>query len=149
MRGQYKALIWAVLIALSAPLTQVTAEPGDIIISREVQPRTATRAPMVPDPNPLVSNPGAITHRVTTGELSDADFAAVATGAALSNTSAGSVLGGASTSTEPMQPQHMPGVASDHRAGNGGSSGASSNLSGQLNNRIQQGLRPLQQLGGQ
>jgi hypothetical protein len=68
-------------VGLASP---ALAAGGDIIILREVQPRSATREPLIPDPNPHVVNPkpNAIIDRALRGmvmppELSDSDFAAV------------------------------------------------------------------------
>src|SRR5690554_5614041 len=45
------------LIICVATQLQAHAAGGDIIISREVQPRAAARQELVPDPTPLVANP--------------------------------------------------------------------------------------------
>lgn len=135
-------------------LTQLQAQAGggDIIISREVQPRAATRQALVPDPNALVANPNhsaRIRHAVGAGgmstEVSDGEFAGVTTGVHLGSgvqvfTPAGDTAGGA-----PMHGHDGQGVAS--RAGGTGGLGATGRIGSTVNRSVQQGLRPLQNLG--
>jgi hypothetical protein len=145
MRRFQTLMLCAVCAIVATPFSQVSAEKGDIIISRDVQPRTATRAPLVPDPNPLVSNPGAIA-RDAAMELSDSDFAAIATGATLRNNANSPAV--VPAQFDRVQQQQMPGAATGQRAG--GTGGSNSNaISNRVGSSLQQGLRPLQQLGGQ
>lgn len=116
------------------------AGDGDVILTRTVQPRVATRAPLVPDPNPVKVNvsPARQIERQT-GELSDADFANVSgsLGAQerMFNLDNSGVLNNG-------QLRHS-GTSAGHSAG-----ASSSGLGGQINRTVQQGLSPLQNLGG-
>lgn len=126
--------IAGLLCALQA---SAQAAEGDVIISREVQPRVATRAALVPDPNPLSVNPGRSVVDAT-AELADGDFANVSSGLALPQQLLGNSLG--HQVQTPLQ-QSMPGLGAAH----GGSSG--NGVAAQVNRSVQQGLRPLQMLG--
>jgi len=135
--------LWMVILSIVAPLTVSAAERGDIIISRDVQPRSATRQPIVPDPNPRVSNPGAVVKYSTTNELSDADFASMSTGMALPERVVHNHLNGNSSLMGTPSHQSVPGINASH-----GGSGAAGGVAGQVNRSLQQGLRPLQAIGG-
>ncbi|MDP2245442.1 hypothetical protein [Pseudomonas sp.] len=137
------AFSWMVILIVVAPLTVSAAERGDIIISRDVQPRSATRQPMMPDPNPRVSNPGAVVKYSTTNELSDADFASMSTGMALPERIVHNHLNGNSSLMGAPTHQSVPGINASHGGG-----GAAGGVAGQVNRGIQQGLRPLQIIGG-
>nr|WP_288357544.1 hypothetical protein [uncultured Pseudomonas sp.] len=126
------------ILALACVLqASVQAADGDVIITRDVQPRVATRAALVPDPNPLSVNPGRSVVD-TTAELADGDFANVSSGLALPAQLLGNSLG--HQVQAPLQ-QSMPGLGASH-SGSGGNGVAS-----QVNRSVQQGLRPLQMLG--
>lgn len=120
----------------------VPAEGGDIIISREVQPRSATRSPLTADPNPTSINPGALTLRNApdSRELSDGEFASISSGSTLS------------IPLRSLQPQTDSTSAQLQRlptstAISGGAGGG--RMEGSISRSIDQGLRPLQRLGGQ
>ncbi|MBT8768916.1 hypothetical protein J7302_22680 [Pseudomonas sp. DB1] len=133
---------FALLLVFAVPFQTSLAADGDVIIQRDVQSRTATRAPLVPDPNPRVVNPGAITSS-TTVEMTDGDFANVSTGMALPDrTIQAQVVNNPAMSGNPGH-QSLPGVGATHTGG-----GAGRSISSQVNQSIQQGLRPLQSLGG-
>ncbi|MBM7061995.1 hypothetical protein JQX08_14885 [Pseudomonas sp. UL073] len=150
---------WALLSVLTADLSAVQAADGDIVLFREVQPRTATRQPLVPDPNPRVVNPQTMTEgpvkqgtqttnivtRSMGNELSDSDFADVSSGSglAIQRSTAGQAVGSTLLST-PNAQQGMPTSSASHQGG-----GANNAIAGQVNRSIQQGMRPLQMLGGQ
>lgn len=140
-RYSSKVLLVCTAVALSAPLAM--AEPGQIIITRDVQPRSATRPAVVPDPNPKTVNPGAITTGAMV-ELSDGDFASVSTGSVLPGLVVGSPQTDDQLQIERMPSQNFPGMSVVH----GGARGADGGISGQVNRPLQQGLRPLQQFGG-
>lgn len=142
----------ACLMAGFALASSVLAADGDIIIMREVQPRNATRAPLVPDPNPQVINPkpNAVIDRAlggmaTPGELSDGDFAAVTGGH-------GMPQHGLSSPHQLASERHLQpsggaaALPSSPAAGHSG--GALGGVAGQINRGLQQGLRPLQGLNG-
>lgn len=144
-------LAWVMsAVGLASP---ALAAGGDIIILREVQPRSATREPLIPDPNPHVVNPhvvnpkpNAIIDRALRGmvmppELSDSDFAAV-TG------SYGLPQQGVSTPRELAVERHFKSksdagpLPSSPAAGYAGS--GLGGVAGQINRSLQHGLRPLQ-----
>lgn len=116
----------------------VQAAEGDVIISREVQPRIATRAALAPDPNPLSVNPGRSVVNAT-AELGDSDFASVSSGLALPQQLLGNTLG--NHLQAPLQ-SSVPGLSASHSGGGGGAG-----VAAQVNRSVQQGLRPLQMLG--
>lgn len=131
---------------------QAHAAGGDIIISREVQPRSATRQELIPDPNPNLVNPNRSmeinrTLRSESGplEISDSDFANVTSGTSLGN---GLQI---FTPSPDQAGTHMPGRAgmgiSGGGAGGGAVGGATGRIGGDVNRSVQQGLRPLQNLG--
>ncbi|MFA5678823.1 MAG: hypothetical protein WC953_10530 [Pseudomonas sp.] len=131
---------------------QAQAADGDIIISREVQPRAAARQELVPDPNPQVANPdhSARVNRAVQGarlsELSVSDFAGVSSGSSLAN--------GLHIFAQPVQPGSQApgrgGVGVMGSAGNaaGRATGGVSRVGGSVNRSVSQGLRPLQNLQG-
>ncbi|MBX9756316.1 MAG: hypothetical protein K2X80_16275 [Pseudomonadaceae bacterium] len=131
------------------PIELPQAAPGDVIISRQVQSRVATRPTQVPDPHPRVVN-ASPTHYTPVsnlgaasldGELSDHEFAQVSSGRALPTqlqNNQATTLGGANQTNH----NSLQGSAATH-------GGAGSRLGGQVNRSLQQGLRPLQMLGGQ
>ena len=142
----YRSLMLAALVlATQGAATGSLAADGVIVISREVQPRMATRAPMIPDPNPRTvnANPSSTVQRaVNSYELNDVDFAGVTSGASLHRQILPSThLPGLSGSSQ-SSAQGLPGM----RAGHGG--GAGSSVSNQINRSLQQGLAPLKILTG-
>lgn len=128
------------LLSLLCQAIPSFAGDGDVILTRTVQPRVATRAPLVPDPNPVKVNvsPASQIERQT-GELSDADFANVS--GSLGNQGRMFNLDNSGVLNS-SQLRHS-GTSSGHRAGT-----ATSGLGGQINRTVQQGLSPLQNLGG-
>jgi len=131
----FNCCAWAMVCGLQAGVLQ--AAEGDVIISREVQPRVATRAALVPDPNPRSVNPGRSVVDAT-AELGDSDFAKVSSGLALPQQLLGGPLG--NQLQAPLQ-QSLPGLGAGHGAGGG------NGVAAQVNRSVQQGLRPLQMLG--
>ncbi len=125
-----------------------TAANGDIIISRDVQPRSATRQALMPDPNPQLVNPkpnnainmGLRGNRAA-GELNDSEFAAVHSGTQLTS----QLLGNQTPLA--LQPSvgaaQQAGFTGPNPIGHSGNS-ALGNVNGQVNRSVQQGLRPLQ-----
>ncbi|MFT6429110.1 MAG: hypothetical protein ACJAXR_001085 [Halopseudomonas sp.] len=137
------SLLTIVLVALPA-----SAANGDIIISRDVQPRAATRQALVPDPNPQLVNPQpnnainiGLRENRAVGELNDSEFAAVHSGTQLPSQLLGNQMPLA------LQPSadaaRQAGVAGHNPVGHSGN-GALGNVGGQVNRSVQQGLRPLQ-----
>ena len=118
----------------------VQADNGIIIIKRDVQPRMATRAPMMPDPNPTTANANPSKHILSqTNELSDGDFASVASGAGISRlvTQNTNNLGG--NISNQTQLSNLP-------AGRSGNSG--NGIANMVNSSVQQGLGALKVITG-
>lgn len=158
MGAYISSLIPQLLVCLSGGILcvltqfQAHAAGGDIIISREVQPRSAMRQEPVPDPNPLVVNPNhaeRINNTLKSGqaplEMSDKDFASVTSGTSLGN---GLQI---FTPSPDQAGTHMPGRAglgvSGTTAAGRSVGGATGRIGGDVNRSVQQGLRPLQSLG--
>ncbi|MBV2133016.1 hypothetical protein KRX52_09400 [Pseudomonas sp. MAP12] len=133
-----------VLSGLGAAIPTYSAD-GIIVITRDVQPRVATRPALIPDPDPRTvnANPSSTVIRATNSyELTDADFAGITSGSSLQHQMLpNGQLPGLSHSSQ-VSSQGLPGM----RAGQGG--GAGSNVSNQINRSLQQGLAPLKILTG-
>ncbi len=146
-----KTLTFSAAIVLSGlSATTIDAADGDIIISRDVQLRSATRQPLVPDPSPRVVNPRqdellqrSLESGLATVELSDKDFGQVTSGVTfITSKSAISSIG---------QTVNRSAGATHHAVGGvsrvGHSGGSAGRAGSQVGRSIQQGLRPLQLLG--
>ncbi|EJN40426.1 hypothetical protein D3C76_1102880 [compost metagenome] len=118
----------------------VQAENGIIVITRDVQPRIATRAPLAPDPYPTTANanPSAYVLKQT-NELSDGDFANITSGTGISSLitqQTNNVGGNISNQTQ------LPNLAAGRGTGSG------NGISNMVNSSVQRGLAPLQILTG-
>lgn len=158
MSTSISSLIPHLLVCLSGGILcvftqfQAHAAGGDIIISRDVQPRSATRQELVPDPHPRRVNPNRaarINSTLKSGqaplEMSDREFASVTSGTSLGNglqvfTPALDQAG------NPMSSRVGLGVQGNSAAGRS-VGGAAGRIGGDVNRSVQQGLRPLQSLG--
>jgi hypothetical protein len=139
----YKGLTRLLLLgcALGSSISlPVQADNGIIIIKRDVQPRMATRAPVIPDPSPTTANANPSKQVLRqTNELSDGDFASVASGAGISrlvNQNTNNLGGNISNQT---QLSNLP-------AGRSGNSG--NGIANMVNSNIQQGLGALRVVTG-
>lgn len=139
------------LALLTLPVGMPQAADGEIVISRPVQARLATRAPLAIDqhPNSAYASPNHYTDlsqlgKQQQGELSDADFAGVNTGRNLVNQLRGVQTSTLGTGNGVDLLQQRSGGGASHRGG-----GNSSGLGGQINRSLQQSLQPLKSLGGQ
>lgn len=153
----FSSLVTQLLLCLSgltvcvATQLQAQAAGGDIIITREVQPRAAARQELIPDPNPQLVNPdhsALINKTIRSGqaplEISDSDFAGVTSGTSLANglqifNQPGDQLG-----------TRMPvrnGLGVSGSTAGGRVTGSTGRIGGDINRSVQQGLRPLQNLG--
>ncbi|MFZ5934065.1 hypothetical protein BGP84_12230 [Pseudomonas putida] len=116
------------------------ADNGIIVITRDVQPRMAIRAPLAPDPYPTTANanPSAQVLRQT-NELSDGDFASITSGTGISSliTQQTDNLGGQIGNQTQL---------SNQAAGRG--TGSGNGISNMVNSSVQRGLAPLQILTG-
>tara|TARA_R110000822_G_scaffold34103_19_gene97106 strand:+ start:376 stop:864 length:489 start_codon:yes stop_codon:yes gene_type:complete len=143
------ALVTSAMTISIIPSSPVFAAGGDVILTRQVQTRVATRPPLVPDPNPLVVNTKPSTYvgddlqmRNVPGELDDQDFAAVTSGARMiQQTLAPLVQGNPAGAASGVNHSAIAGSNPVGHAGN-----ALGNIDGQINRSIEQGLRPLQML---
>ncbi|MFJ4430743.1 hypothetical protein ACIPZG_07210 [Pseudomonas sp. NPDC089395] len=118
----------------------VQAENGIIVITRDVQPRIATRAPLAPDPYPTTANanPSAYVLKQT-NELSDGDFATITSGTGISSLitqQTNNVGGNIGNQTQ------LPNLAAGRGTGSG------NGISNMVNSSVQRGLAPLQILTG-
>ncbi|MDR0208812.1 MAG: hypothetical protein LBJ33_06545 [Pseudomonas putida] len=143
MRKFEKGLIHPLLVGcvlgscLSLP---VQADNGIIVITRDVQPRMAIRAPVAPDPNPTTANANPSAHILRqTNELSDGDFASITSGTGISSliTQQTTNLGGAISNQN-----QLPNMAAGRGTGSG------NGISNMVNSSVQRGLAPLQILTG-
>lgn len=139
-------LIGSVLaVVLNAP---VSADNGEIVLIRTVQPRSAFRTELAPDPHPLTVQAGGSKYANT--ELNDNDFAHINTGLSVSNSALTGQTNSLSSSNILTQPggsagNGLPGL--DATLGGGSVGGATGGISGRVNGAIQTGLRPLQNMG--
>ncbi|MFJ4348442.1 hypothetical protein [Pseudomonas sp. NPDC089401] len=144
--GKLDKRICHLLLAGCALGTGLAAVPaladknGVVVITRDVQTRTAFRAPLAPDPNPTTvnTNPSAQVLKQT-NELSDGDFASISSGAGISNLVTQQTNGIGSNISNQTQ---LPNLA----AGRG--SGSGNGISNMVNSSVQRGLAPLQILTG-
>ena len=122
----------------------VYADNGLIVLTRDVQPRAATRAPLVPDPHSLTVQAGL--PRNAGAELDDGDFAHVNTGLSVANSALTRQTNSLSTSNS-MNPSGGNGVPGLGAAiGGGATGGTTGGIGGRVNGAIQTGLRPLQKM---
>lgn len=117
---------------------------GVIVLNRDVQPIPIGRnGGKDPYPTTVNANPSArINSTMNSTELSDGDFAGVASGSAfrtVNNVQAGSNLPGLNTVTNP---NGMPGMSAGHGGGSGGA------ISGTINRAMSSGLAPLTRMAG-
>lgn len=110
-------------------------DDGTIVLTRKVQPYPIGSPALQPDPNPtsVSANPSArVTSSTSNMELSDGDFAGVASGSSISRlittNGASQSLPGLATSNS------LPGVTSGHGGGTGNS------ISTPINRSIDQGM---------
>lgn len=126
----------------SISLPVLAADDGVIVIQRTVQPHVATRPLMRPDPNPTTVNANVssqVTGALSSGELSDGDFASITSGATISHLlmPSGTLRGLDSVD------RGLPGLDAAH------SGGATGGIAGTITNSISQGLAPLHMMTGE
>ena len=119
---------------------------GVVVLSRDVKTRNAFRNDR-PDPNPLTvnTNESARIQAQTNNELSDGDFATVASGATLVNRVMMPDSAGGGSRVVNSVPSNLPGLGNTT---GGGGSGATGSISNTVNSGIQRGMAPLQILTG-
>ncbi|MDD0972484.1 hypothetical protein [Pseudomonas fontis] len=129
--------------SLSLPVQ--AAGNGVVVLQRDVQARQADRATGRPDPYPTTVNvnPSQRVLSQTNNELSDGDFASVASGQMVNRVlipdASGTVRGLGNV------PNSLPGMSGG--AGPGAAAGSNS-ISNSVNQSVQRGLAPLQILTG-
>lgn len=137
---------WLTAFGLSALMSLCgavqAAGPGNgvIVLTRDVQPFAVGNPAMHPDPNPTTANANPNARiSAATNELSDGDFSRVSSGSSITRmimpASNGSSLPGMNASNT------LPGMGSSHGGGSG------SSISGTINRSIEQGMRPLSNMG--
>jgi hypothetical protein len=118
----------------------VQADNGIIIIKRDVQPRMATRAPLIPDPSPTTANANPSKYILRQpNELSDGDFANVASGSGVTRLVAQGTNSMGGNIANQTQLSNLPAGRSGN-AGNG--------ISNMVNSSVQQGLGALKVITG-
>ena len=118
----------------------VQADNGIIIIKRDVQPRMATRAPVMPDPSPTTANANPSKEILAqTSELSDGDFASVASGSSITRLVAQGTSNLSGNITNQTQLSNLP-------AGRSGNAGGG--IANMVNSSVQQGLGALKVITG-
>nr|WP_277818040.1 hypothetical protein [Pseudomonas putida] len=138
-KGITRLLLVSCVLGASMALP-IQAADGIIVITRDVQPRMAIRAPLAPDPNPTTANanPSAYVLKQST-ELSDGDFANITSGTGISSliTQQTDNLGGNISNQN-----QLPNLAAGRGTGSG------NGISNMVNSSVQRGLAPLQILTG-
>jgi hypothetical protein len=117
------------------------ADNGIVVITRDVQTRSAIRAPIIPDPSPVTVNTNPSAHILRqTSELSDGDFANITSGAGINSliTQQTNTIG----SNIGNQTQ-LPNIAGGRGSGSGGNG-----IANMVNSNVQQGLGALKILSG-
>ena len=142
-----KSLTCLLLIGCAASATlslPVQAEGnGVIVLNRDVQPiHFGRNGGKDPYPTTVNANPsGRITQATTNTELSDGEFASVASGSSIRNT-----INPNNTGVQGLNivtnPNGIPGMGAGHGGGSGGA------ISGTINRSLSSGLAPLGRLAG-
>ncbi|MGJ7549756.1 hypothetical protein [Pseudomonas alloputida] len=136
-KGIFRLLLVGCVMGSALP---VHAENGIIVITRDVQPRMAIRAPMAPDPNPTTANANPSAYVIKqTNELSDGDFASITSGTGISSliTQQTNNLGG-----------HISNQTQLANQAGGRGTGSGNGIANMVNSSVQRGLAPLQILTG-
>jgi hypothetical protein len=116
---------------------------GVIVLNRDVQVHSIGRERgKDPYPTTVNANPSArVNQAVNSGELSDGEFASVASGSSISGTimNQNGALPGTNVITNP---NGLPGMSAGHGGGSGGS------ISNTINRSLSTGLAPLTRMAG-
>ncbi|WP_434610859.1 hypothetical protein [Pseudomonas sp. R1-7] len=145
--GTFHASVTCLLIgcAASATLSLPAQAEGNgvIVLNRDVQPvHFGRNGGKDPYPTTVNANPSDRINQATAStELSDGEFASVASGSTIRNTVTPNTTGmqGLNVVTNP---NGMPGMRSGHSGGSGGA------ISGTINRSLSSGLAPLGRLAG-
>ena len=148
----YTAVTSASLLAIAMFAAVAQAVDGEVILTRDVQPRIATRPALVPDPNPVVvqldQSPlvnSMVNSGVSVGELGDGDFSQVSSGQSVMMRALQLPVNTLSLDSKSASAaQGVPNIAGGNIAGGVSGSG----ISNQINKSLQQGWAPLKMLTG-
>ncbi|MHC6225486.1 hypothetical protein ACYU03_12050 [Pseudomonas sp. X10] len=127
------------LSVATLPIPVYAQGNGVVVLTRDVQARQAARKTGTPDPYPTTVNTNP-SERVMaqTNELSDGDFANVASGSTVNRVimpdASGNIRGLGTAQTQ------LPGMA----GGSGPGAASGNNISNTVNQNVQRGLAPLQ-----
>lgn len=132
-------LILGCLAAATLPTPTLAEGNGVIVINRDIQPRQADRRTGTPDPYPVTANTNESARiQAQTSELSDGDFANVASGAVVNRIiqpDGSGTLRGMSNATA-----QLPGM----RGGASAGAASGTSISNTVNQNVQRGMAPLQ-----
>ncbi|MEE1924397.1 hypothetical protein V0R50_22735 [Pseudomonas sp. 148P] len=133
-------------LAASVFAAQAQAEGnGVIVLNRDVKTRPAIRSDR-PDPDPTTVNTNASARVLSqTNELSDGDFAGVASGSSVGRIMIPNASGARVVNSVPST---LPGMGSLGAASGGGGAGAGAGISNRVGAAVGAGLAPLQMLTG-
>lgn len=117
---------------------------GSIVLQRDVQPVHFGRdGGKDPYPNTVNANPSSrIQSALNSTELSDGDFASIASGSSLGGNNSNQTNPGMQGLNVVTNPNGMPGMSAGHSGGSG------SAISGTINRAMTTGLAPLGRLAG-
>ncbi|QXI40647.1 hypothetical protein [Pseudomonas xantholysinigenes] len=133
-------LVLGCLAVASLPLPALAGgNNGVVVLTRDVQPRQGDRPTRIPDPNPTTVNTNESARiKAQTNELTDGDFASVASGSVVNRMfqpdGSGTLRGMDTVQTR------LPGMVGGSGSGAGGGNG----ISNSVNQSVQRGLAPLQ-----
>jgi hypothetical protein len=144
-KGLTNVLLIGCAVSALTSLPVMADGNGVIVLQRQVQPISIGRnGGKDPYPTTVSANPSANVVQATQGgELSDSDFAGVASGSSISNM-VNFNGAGAQNLNVVSGSNGMPGVG----GGSGNAAGAGASISGTINHALGAGLAPLTNLGG-
>lgn len=144
-RGLTNVLLIGCAVSALASLPVMADGNGVIVLQRQVQPIPIGRNGGK-DPYPVTANanPSATVTRATSnGELSDSEFAGIASGSSINSMMNFNNVGASGINTVTGS-NGLPGVG----GGSGNAAGAGASISGTVNRALSSGLAPLGALGG-
>ncbi|MBK5418517.1 hypothetical protein [Pseudomonas sp. TH31] len=147
-KGLTNVLLIGCAVSALTSLPVMADGNGVIVIQRQVQPIPIGRnGGKDPYPTTVSANPSANVVRAThDGELSDSDFAGIASGSSIS-----SMINFNGASPQGLNvvsgSNSIPGVGGGS-GGSGNTAGAGASISGTINRSMSTGLAPLTNLGG-
>ncbi|GGU52075.1 hypothetical protein GCM10009504_06090 [Pseudomonas laurentiana] len=142
-----RLLLMGCALSTAVCLPVQAAGSGVIVIQRDVQPRPAVRPTGTPDPHPMTVNANEskrVVGQTNNNELSDGDFARVASGSSLVTRLLAPDNSGTVRGIGAAQQVRLPGMG----GGSGAGSGGGNSISNQVNQNVQRGMAPLQILTG-